>query len=103
MTTQIVRHLADYGQTRHQLEALHWHGFTVTIHSPRTSHNGLYCVTAYGSEGKRPETFKGARAHLDEAIRDAAMQLGGRRLKAFATYTVDVSLSRLDEHAGVPA
>lgn len=41
-----MSNLPDYDQTRTALEALHHYGFTVTIHSPKTSRAGLYDVTA---------------------------------------------------------
>lgn len=96
MTTTAVetRHIIDHGQTRHYLEALHFNGFSVTIHSPRTSHNGLYCVTAYGSEGKRPEMLRGSNRYLHDALKAAAYKLGGERLKAYASYVVAERLER---------
>lgn len=84
-THHMVRPLAAPGDARHCLEALHFHGFTVTIHSPKTSPNHLYAVTAYGSRGRKPEMLRGADEHLDAALKAVAVQLGGVRLKAYAT------------------
>lgn len=72
--------LVDYDQTRIALEALHHYGFTVTIHSPRTSRAGLYDVTAYGL---RDEKYSGKAVHLTDAIQQVAAQLGTDRLARF--------------------
>jgi len=72
--------LPDYDQTRLSLEALHHYGFTVTIHSPRTSRAGLYDVTAYGL---RDEKYSGKAIHLTDAIQQVAAQLGADRLSRF--------------------
>lgn len=85
-TPMQVRSLLARGQTRDYLEALHFHGFTVTIHSPRTSANGLYSVTAYGDHGDPPRMLRASGVHLDAAIREAAAQLGRPKLRAFARH-----------------
>lgn len=70
----------DYDQTRLSLEALHHYGFTVTIHSPKTSRAGLYDVTAYGLTG---EQYSAKAVHLTDAIQQVAAQLGAARLHRF--------------------
>jgi hypothetical protein len=92
MTSSLLDHLPGYGQALHYLEALHFHDFTVTIHSPRTSHNGLYCVTAYGNYGTRVMTWRGSNASLDKAIRQVGRKLGEERLKAYAIHSFDIGL-----------
>jgi hypothetical protein len=87
-TAQLVRHEVEHADFRHCLEALRFHGFTVTFHSEGLSPNGLYAVTAYGSRGRRPEMLRAAHEHLDGAIRAVAVQLGGIRLKAYAKHTL---------------
>jgi len=82
--------LMDHGQARHHLEALHFHGFTVTIHSPKTSPDRrLYCVTAYGSSGQRTEMLTGRGLHLDAAVRAAALKLGAARLDAYVAHLAE--------------
>jgi hypothetical protein len=87
-TAQLVRHEIEHADLRHCLGALRFHGFTVTIHSPKISPNGLISVTAYGSQGRRPEVLRAAHEHLDAAVRALAVQLGGIRLKAYAKHTL---------------
>jgi hypothetical protein len=87
-TAQFVRHEVEHADFRHCMEALRYHGFTVTFHSPGLSPGGLYAVTAYGSTGRRPEMLRAAHEHLDGAIRAVAVQLGGWRLKAYAKHVL---------------
>jgi hypothetical protein len=82
----------DFGTAHHHLEALHWAGFTVTIHSPKTSPNCLYLVTAYGSEGRNPEMLRASAEHLPDALKDVAGQLGELRLAAYAALMLDIEL-----------
>ncbi|HEY9373168.1 hypothetical protein [Streptomyces sp.] len=86
--SQRIRHITDHGGVRQSMEALHFHGFTVTIHSPKTSPDGVYAVTAYGSAGRSPETLRGSHKHLDCALKAVAVQLGGLRLKAYAQHVL---------------
>jgi hypothetical protein len=72
--------LVDYDQTRIALEALHHYGFTVTIHSPKTSPDGKYMVTAYGI---RDENLRASAPHLTDAIQQVAARLGTDRLSRF--------------------
>ena len=87
-TAQLVRHEIEHADLRHCLGALRFHGFTVTFHSEGLSPNGLYAVTAYGSQGRRPEMLRAAHEHMDAAVRAVAAQLGGIRLKAYAKHTL---------------
>src|SRR5690606_24707014 len=72
--------LPDYDQTRLSLEALHHYGYTVTIHSPKTSPDGKYMVTAYGI---RDENLRASAPHLTDAIPQVAARLGTARLHRF--------------------
>lgn len=87
-TAQLVRHATERSDFRHWMAALHYHGFTVTLHSPDTSPNGLYAVTAYGVKGRWQEMLRGTDEHLDDAMRKVAEQLGGIRLKAYAKHVL---------------
>ncbi|WP_433520065.1 hypothetical protein ACQP2T_63735 (plasmid) [Nonomuraea sp. CA-143628] len=87
-TAQLVRHKIEHADFRHCLEALRFHGFTVSFHAPDLSPNGLYAVTAYGSTGRRPEMLRATHQHMDGAIRAVAEQLGGIRLKAYAKHVL---------------
>lgn len=73
--------LPDYDQTRTALEALHYYGFTVTIHSPKTSPDGRYMVTAYGL---RDENLRASAEHLHDAVQAVANRLGTGRLSRYA-------------------
>jgi hypothetical protein len=70
----------DYDKTRTALEALHHYGFSVTIHSPLTSPDARYMVTAYGL---RDETLRASHARLGYAIQAVARQLGAGRLSRY--------------------
>jgi hypothetical protein len=87
-TAQLVRPEVEHADFRHCLGALRFHGFTVTFHSPKISPDGLIAVTAYGSQGRNPETLRAAHEHVDAAVRAVAAQLGGLRLKAYAKHTL---------------
>ena len=87
-TAQLVRHEIEHADFRRCLDALRFHGFTVALHSEGLSPNGLYAVTAYGSQGRRPEMLRAAHEHMDGAIRALAVQLGGIRLKAYAKHVL---------------
>ncbi|MFG1683581.1 hypothetical protein ACGFNP_25655 [Nonomuraea sp. NPDC049269] len=87
-TAELVRHEVEHADFRHCLEALRFHGFTVTFHAEGLSPNGLYAVTAYGSQGRRPEMLRAAHEDMGGAIRAVAEQLGGIRLKAYAKHTL---------------
>lgn len=78
--TQPVAPVAGHPPTSHYLEALHHYGFTVTIHSPRTSPDALYMVSAYGYDGEEPEAFRESAVHLHDAIKAVAWRLGRARL-----------------------
>ncbi|MGS2645951.1 hypothetical protein [Streptosporangium sp. G12] len=69
--------------TRYYLEALHFHGFTVTIQSPRTSPSGRYMVSAYGFDGEEPEAFRETHLHLHDTIKTVAAKLGVDRLSVY--------------------
>ncbi|MFI6510030.1 hypothetical protein ACIBCT_20695 [Streptosporangium sp. NPDC050855] len=69
--------------TRYYLEALHHHGFTVTIQSPKTSPSGRYMVSAYGFDGEEPEAFRETDLHLHDVIKAVADRLGVERLAAY--------------------
>ncbi|TDD54535.1 hypothetical protein E1286_04920 [Nonomuraea terrae] len=90
--TRIRDELFDCEQAIHYLAALHFNGFTVTIHSPKTSPDGLYCVTAYGHKGKRNMVFRGSHARLHMAIRQAGRKLGKDRLQAYMLHSLDAGL-----------
>jgi hypothetical protein len=79
---------ADLGDTTFYLEALHWHGYTVTIHSPKTSRNGLYSVSAYQHAGKRLVALRGHKSRLHDAIVAAAVRLGEDRLMEYALHAM---------------
>lgn len=70
--------------TRYYLEALHFHGFTVTIQSPKTSPSGRYMVSAYGFDGEEPEAFRETHLHLHDVIKKVASRLGVDRLSAYS-------------------
>jgi hypothetical protein len=95
MTARLVDQLFEFEQAMHYLEALHFHGFTVTIHSPKTSPNGLFCVTAYGHKGRRNLVYRGAHARLDKAIRQAGRKLSEGQLQEYAIHVADVGLGLL--------
>lgn len=104
MTAQLVDQLFEFEQAMHYLEALHFHGFSVTIHSPKTSPNGLYCVTAYGHKGRRVLAYRGAHARLDQAIRKVGRKLSERQLQEYAIHVADVGLGLLPmRHSSEPA
>lgn len=86
-TAELVRYEVEHADFRRCMDALRFHGFTVTFHSPGLSPGGLYGVTAYGSTGRHPEMLRAAHEHMDGAIRAVAEQLGGLRLKAYAKHT----------------
>jgi hypothetical protein len=90
--TRSLSPVLDFGTAHHHLEALHWAGFTVTIHSPKTSPNGLYLVTAYGSQGRNPERLRACAKHLPDALKDVAGQLGELRLAAYAALMLDIEI-----------
>ena len=79
----------DYDQTRIALEALHYYGYTVTIHSPKTSPDGRYMVTAYGL---RDENLRASAEHLNDAVQAVVAQLGIGRLSRYARNNLDALL-----------
>jgi hypothetical protein len=79
----------DYDQTRLALEALHHYGFTITIHSPLTSPDSRYMVTAYGL---RDETLRASAEHLNDAVQAVARKLGTGRLSRYARNNLDALL-----------
>ncbi|MFI7644266.1 hypothetical protein [Nonomuraea sp. NPDC049400] len=85
----LIAHALRHGDTPFFLNALHWHGYSVTIHSPKTSSNGLYLVSAYQHVGKRLVTLRGSNEHLHDAIKAVAEQLGRTRLRAYAHRVLD--------------
>lgn len=70
----------DYDQIRTALEALHHYDFSVTIHSPKTSPDGRFLVTAYGLKGER---LRASHSRLGHAIQAVARQLGPGRLSRY--------------------
>lgn len=84
-----IAHQIKFGQARDFLEALHFYGYTVTIHSPKTSPNGLYAVSAYGVIRKRQVILRASAERLETALRDAALQLGRPRLRAYVRQVLE--------------
>ncbi|TMR11068.1 hypothetical protein ETD86_37120 [Nonomuraea turkmeniaca] len=68
---------------RYYLDLLHYFGFSLTIHTPRTSSSGEYVVRGSRGFGAEMEIVRGHGPRLFGAILRAAVQMGGMRLEMY--------------------